>query len=108
MKFAELMEKINYREHEQDWIDGLLAIVDSARRVLLTLKRSQREEPNPTCEQKRMLGWLGLRYTSHVTQQDAEKMIDFHCKSILESIVERGSRPDYRVSPFSFFRTENH
>jgi hypothetical protein len=95
------MEKINYHEQELDWIDGLLAITDAARRILLALKRSQQEEPKPTCQQKRMMGLLGVRYTSHITQQDAEKMIDCRCQSILESMVERGHRPD-KGRPFFF------
>ena len=97
------MEKINYREPELDWIDGLLTIVDSARRVLLALKQSRPERPKPTCQQQQVLGLLGVRYASNLTQRDAQRMIDFHCQRILESIVEWGDRPD-KGRPFFFLR----
>ncbi len=35
------MEKINYTPRERDWVDGLLAVLDSARQLLLEMKHSR-------------------------------------------------------------------
>jgi len=97
------MEKINYHEQELEWIDGLLASIDSARCILSSWKQSHQEKARATCEQQRTLDWLKVRYTSDLTQQEAQQLIDSRCRKILESIVERGNRPD-KGRPFFFLR----
>lgn len=45
------MEKINYTPHEHDWVDGLLAILDSARQLLLEMKHSRSVGRTQTLEE---------------------------------------------------------
>ena len=82
------MEKINYHKHEPDLIDGLLAITDSARRILLTLKRSRSIDNSLTLEEFTLVNNLG----NCRRRNDAERISGYHARRILTSIVEEVNR----------------
>ena len=84
------MAKINYHEHQPDWVDGLLAITDSARRILLALKRSRIVSEPATNGQKSSMRTLGIYYSKHIASDNAQILIDRRSRSILASIVEQG------------------
>ena len=77
-------------KHDIDLIDGLLALTDSARRILLSVKRSGFDFEPPTYEQKSKMRSMGIRYTRHVTRYDAKKLIDQRYQSALLSLIDKG------------------
>jgi hypothetical protein len=81
------MEKINLYEQELDLIDGLLAITDSARRILLAIKYSK-SVSEPTTEQLSLMGLLGISGFAVDTREKAQQMIDSRTQQILTSIAE--------------------
>jgi len=81
------MEKINLYEQEPDLIDGLLAITDSARRILLAMKYSK-SVSEPTTEQLSLMSLLGISGFAVDTREKAQQMIDSRTQQILTSIAE--------------------
>ena len=87
------MEKINYHEHEPDWIDGLLAITDSTRRILLALKRSRSSDNSLTLEEFIEVNNLEGSCRRSITRKDTKLISDEQACQILASIAEQGIRP---------------
>jgi hypothetical protein len=101
-KIGDAMEKINLYEQEPDLIDGLLAITDSARRILLAMKYSK-SFSEPTTEQLSLMSLLGISGCAASTRQEAQQLIDSRTLQILTSIAEEltanGSSVKMTVEP---------
>lgn len=82
------MEKINYYKHEPDLIDGLLAITDSARRILLAMKRSRSLDNSLTLEEFTLVNSLG----NCSRRNDVERISDYQARRILTSIIKNTNR----------------
>jgi len=87
------MEKINLYEQEPDLIDGLLAITDSARRILLAMKYSK-SVSEPTTEQLSLMSLLGVSGFVVDTREKAQQLIDWKTQRILTSIAEELTSED--------------
>ena len=82
------MEKINLYKQEPDLIDGLLAIVDSAKSILLNIKYSKYAS-EPTKKQVNLMNLFGIPLTAAASREQAQHLIDCKSQQILISILEK-------------------
>ncbi len=87
MKFAELMEKINYYEHEQELLDRLERFLEAKRRPRPARPTRRVTEPASKKQLERLAN-LGIYPKWHATRCEAEEMI-CHYKLILGSVNRR-------------------
>jgi len=78
------MEKINLYKQEPDLIDGLLAIVNSAKKLLLTIKYSNIDKP--TKEQLHFMNFFDIPYTANTSREQAEQFIELKSWQMLNSL----------------------
>lgn len=84
MKFAELMEKINYHEHERELLDRLERFLEARRPTRLARSSGRVTEP-ATKQQLELLADLGIYPKWQATRYEAEEMI-CNYKLILSSV----------------------
>jgi hypothetical protein len=84
VKFAELMEKINYHEHERELLDRLERFLEAARRPRPARTTGRVTEP-ASRKQLEILANLGIYPKWHATRYEAEEMISNY-KLILGSV----------------------
>ena len=85
------MEKINYREHELEWIDGLLAITESARHFFLALKRSRSVKESATEHRLELRETVHIYYSAESTRAKIQPWIDERYRRALETLLIKGS-----------------
>ena len=80
------MEKINLYKQETDLIDGLLAIVNSAKKILLAIKYSNIDKP--TKDQLHYMNFFNIPYTANTSREQAEQLIELKNEQLLNSLKD--------------------
>ena len=81
------MEKLNHhRQKLESLIDELTQLVGKVRYAHAVVRSLEIDSEKPTVSQLQTLNAFGVRYTSLVNREDAEKMIECRCRRIMKSL----------------------